>query len=79
MKAFSLTRKQVLDQRECHNEKCSEISDVRVSENKNENNFAPMMHITQILVENKIIIGLTHVWYYHAASLYVIARPMATP
>ena len=73
MKAFSLTRKQVLDQRECHNEEWSEISDVRVSENKNENTFVPMMHIAQILVENKIVIGLTHVW-----STYVIATPMAT-
>ena len=42
LKAFSLTRKQVLDQRKCYNEECSEISDVKVSENKNENAFAPM-------------------------------------
>ena len=59
LKALSLTRKQVLDQRKSDNEECSEISDVRASENKTENAFIPMMH--KYVAENKIVIGLIHV------------------
>ena len=57
-----MTREQVLDQRKCQNEECSKISDVRVSENKTE---IVCSYVAQI-VENKIVIGLTHVWYYSA-------------
>ena len=74
-KALSLTREQVLDQRKCQNEECSKISDVRVSENKTDIFCSYDAHI----VENKIVIGLTQVWYYHAAPTQVIATPIATP